>query len=373
MPKRPAAESHVRPLSGVRPRPVEWLWPGWIPLGKLTVLDGDPGVGKSTLLIDLAARLSRDGLMPDGVLGPVGMSLILSAEDGEADTIRPRLTAAGGVAERVFTLPAVRGDDGEMRPPEVPLDLPAIDAAVRQYGARLLVIDPLMAFLTRADAGSDQDVRQALFRLSRLAERRECAVVCLRHLSKMGGDKAVYRGAGSIGIVAAARSGLVAAADPDDPGVRVLAAVKCNLAAPPRPLRFALETGGGVCRVRWLGTADLTADDLVRRLTRPELAKRAEERTRLQEAVEFLRTLLADGPRRTSDCYLLAHIEGIARRTLQRALKPAGVRQRKAPRGGEPLWELVPETDDESGEEKKVEVDLGATAQGPEKREMPTT
>ena len=274
MSRHSSTDSHVRSMSGVHARPVEWLWPGWIPLGKLTVLDGDPGVGKSTLLLDLAARLSRDGVMPDGARGPLGAALILSAEDGEEDTIRPRLAAAGAVLERICTLPTVRDEDGEMRPPEIPLDLPAIDAAVRQFGARLLVIDPLMAYLTGADASVDQEVRRALFKLSRLAERRECAVVCLRHLSKVGGDKAVYRGGGSIGIVAAARSGLVVAADPDQPGRRILAAAKCNLALPPRPLRFALEAADGVCRVRWLGQADVTADELVRRLTRPELVKR---------------------------------------------------------------------------------------------------
>ena len=172
MPKHSSTDSHVRSMSGVHARPVEWLWPGWIPLGKLTVLDGDPGVGKSTLLLDLAARLSRDGVMPDGARGPLGAALVLSAEDGEEDTIRPRLAAAGAVLERICTLPAVRDEDGETRPPEIPLDLPVIDAAVRQFGARLLVIDPLMAYLTGADASVDQEVRRALFKLSRLAERR---------------------------------------------------------------------------------------------------------------------------------------------------------------------------------------------------------
>jgi hypothetical protein len=342
MPKHPSIHANIRSMDGVRPRPVEWLWPGWIPFGKLTVLDGDPGIGKSTLMLDLAARLSRDGVMPDGAAGPMGAALILSAEDGEEDTIQPRLAAAGGDPGRLLTLPVVRDEDGEMRPPEVPLDLPVIEATVKQYGVRLLVIDPLMAFLTGADASVDQEVRRALFKLSRLAERRRCAVVCLRHLSKVGGDKAVYRGGGSIGIVAAARSALVAAADPDDPATRILAATKCNLAAPPRPLRFALDASDGVCRVRWLGEADITADELVRRMTRPEMAKRAEERTRLQEAVDFLRNLLADGPQPTHHCYLMAHIENIARRTLQRALKPAGVRQFRAAKGGDFLWELDP-------------------------------
>lgn len=345
MPKRPSTQARLRPMSEVEARPVEWLWPGWIALGKLTVLDGDPGVGKSTLLLDLAARLSRDGVMPDGAVGSVASSVILSAEDGEEDTIKPRLAAAGGVAERLFTLAAVNGDDGEERPPEVPLDLPAIEAAVAARGARLLVIDPLMAFLTGASASRDQEVRRALHKLARLAERRNCAVVCLRHLTKVGGDKAIYRGGGSIGIVAAARTGLLAAAEPDDADRRVLAATKCNLTAAPRPLRFRLEPCNGVCRVTWHGEADYTADDLVRRLSRSELAKRAEDRTRLQEAVEFLRDLLADGPQPTVQVYLLAQIEGIARRTLQRALKPAGVRKRQPNGAKDQVWELDPSRD----------------------------
>ena len=102
------AEATLRPMSAVAARPVEWLWPGWVPLGKLTVLDGDPGLGKSTLLLDLAARVSRDGRMPDGSVGPNGATVILSAEDGEEDTIKPRLTAAGGVEDRLFTLSAIR-------------------------------------------------------------------------------------------------------------------------------------------------------------------------------------------------------------------------------------------------------------------------
>jgi hypothetical protein len=343
MAKRPSAEARVRPMSEVEARPVEWLWPGWIALGKLTVLDGDPGMGKSTLLLDLAARISRDGLMPDATVGPVGSSLILSAEDGEEDTIKPRLAAAGGVARRLFTLSAVKGHDGEERPPEIPLDLPAIEAAAAERGVRLLIIDPLMAYLTGVDASRDQDVRRALFRLSQLAQRRNCAVVCQRHLNKGGGgDKAIYRGGGSIGIVAAARTGLLVAADPNDAGRRVLAATKCNLTAPPTPLRFRLEPHGGVCRVAWLGQADYTADDLVRQLSRAELAHRAEERSKLEEAVEFLRTLLADGPHPTGMCYLEAQIADIARRTLQRALGPAGVRQRWIAGQSDQVWELDP-------------------------------
>ena len=206
MPKQPAAAARLRTMNEITARPVEWLWAGWIPLGKVAVLDGDPGLGKLTLLCDLAARLSRDGLMPDGAAGPVGATVFLSAEDGDDDTLRPRLDLAGGDPARLHTLSDVKDADGGERPPEIPLDLPVIEALVAAHGARLLVIDPLMAFLIGVDAGRDQDVRRALHRLARLAERQRCAVVCLRHLNKTDGDKALYRGGGGIGIIAAARS-----------------------------------------------------------------------------------------------------------------------------------------------------------------------
>ena len=205
-------------------------------------------------------------------LKAAGAAKIYVAESDTAEN------AAGGKAARLFTLSAVRGDDGEERAPEIPFDLPMIEAAVAERGARLLVIDPLMAYLTGVDASRDQDVRRALFRLARLAERQGFAVVCLRHLNKTNGDKAIYRGGGSIGIIGAARAGLIVAADPDDPQRRLLAMSKCNLAAPPPPLRFALEPRDGVCRVRWLGVADFEADELLRRLSRAERAEREEVR-----------------------------------------------------------------------------------------------
>ena len=343
MPSRPSSQPDARPMHSIAARLVEWLWPRWIPLGKVTILDGDAGVGKSTVLLDLAARLSRDGRMPDGAAGTVGPSLILSAEDGEADTIRPRLEAAGGALDRIFVLPAVRDDDEEARPPEIPRDLPAIEAAVEECGARLVVIDPLMAFLTRIDASRDQDVRRALHKLTGVAQRQNCAVVCLRHLNRFG-DKAIYRGGGSVGIVAAARSGLLVAADPDDPQSRLLAAMKCNLAAAPLPLRFRLEPQGGVCRVAWHGGADYEADDLVRKMSHAERADREEVRCMLQEAMDFLRNHLAKGPKPRSECYLMGQITGYSRRTMERAVKALGLRTRFDCKnlGGEASYELPP-------------------------------
>ncbi len=240
-------------------------------------------------------------------------------------------------------LPTVRDDDGEARPTELPRDLEAVETAVEECGACLVVIDPLMAFLTRIDASRDQDVRRALHKLTRVAERQNAAVVCLRHLNRFG-DKAIYRGGGSIGIVAAARSGLLIAADPDDPQSRLLAATKCNLAAPPRPLRFRLEPQGGVCRVVWHGGADYEADDLVRKMSHKERTDREEIRCLLQEAMDFLRDFLASGPKPRSQCYLMGQVNGYSRRTMERAVKALDLRTRfRKDNRGEASYLLPPE------------------------------
>ncbi len=205
-------------LSDVQPERVRHLWPGRIPLGKLTVVDGDPGLGKTTVLLDIGARLTTDAAMPDGTAsdldGPAGV-VILTAEDGLADTIRPRLDAAGADVSKVVALECLVNGDEERSLSLT--DLNAIEAAVQAVDAKLVIIDPLMAFLSsETNSYRDQDMRRVLAPLARLAERLECAIVVIRHLSKGGGANAVYRGGGSIGIIGAARCGLLVAADPDD-------------------------------------------------------------------------------------------------------------------------------------------------------------
>ncbi|MGI8830855.1 MAG: AAA family ATPase, partial [Candidatus Limnocylindria bacterium] len=310
-------------LASVQRERVEWLWPGRLARGKLHMLDGDPGLGKSTTALDLAARLSRGATMPDGspASAPAGV-VILSAEDGVADTIRPRLEAAGADLARIVALTAIVDADGE-RMPGLPVDLPAVEAGIRKVDAALVIIDPLMAYLpSDVNAHRDQDVRRALAPLSALAERTRAASVAIRHLNKTSGGHALYRGGGSIGIIGAARVGLLVARDPDDDTRRVVAVTKSNLAAEPPSLAFRLVEDAeiGVARVEWLGESEHGASALLAARTDDP-----DEGSALAEAVEVLRTILADGPVSAKEAEREAYDAGVTRATLLRARKAAGV------------------------------------------------
>jgi hypothetical protein len=322
-------ETSANPLSkysDVSPRPTGWLWPNWLPLGRLAVLDGDPGLGKSTLLFDLAARVSRDGVMPDGSTGVSGSVIILNAEDDPAETIQPRLAAAGANPERVFHLGEIKtGNMGDMgdrsRGVQIPDDTPLIGRLIGKQGARLLIIDPLLAFLAGADANCDQHIRRVLQQISAMAQEHGCAVICVRHLNKGASPKAVYRGSGSIGVIGHARTGLIVAQDPDDDEQRVLAVSKCNLAVKPASLRFALEDHDGVSRIAWRGTAPYRANQLVERPPSPE---QRERRWRERACEDFLRGLLSFAMPIQSvkaEC----HEAGFSMRTTERAAHNLGL------------------------------------------------
>lgn len=198
-------------LSEVQPERVRWLWPGRLARGKLNILDGDPGTGKSALTVDLAARVSVGRPWPDGSPCETGGVAILSAEDGVTDTIRPRLDAAGGDATKVLdisTVPSGNGDQSE-RIASIVHDLGIVQRGIERVNARLLIIDPLMAFLpSEVNSYSDQDVRRALAPVAKLAEETGVAVVIVRHLTKAPGGNPLYRGGGSIGSCATGTLGL---------------------------------------------------------------------------------------------------------------------------------------------------------------------
>lgn len=303
--------------------PVEWLWTDYIPKGAITVLDGDPGLGKSTLTAELAARVSRGWSMPPLAGGemvvPPADVLLLNAEDDMARTIRQRLEAAGADLERVHILHAIKDGDTE-RPPVLPGDLRLIEDNVTHRGVALVVVDPLMAYFGRAtDTHKDADVRAVLHQLMLLAERTRAAVLVVRHLNKLGGGAAIYRGGGSIGIVGAARSALLVGKHPAEPHQRVLAPVKCNLCRMPPALAFAHETAGDTNRVAWLGVADYTADDL---LTAPTGSQRGE----LTECTTALADILSEGDATSKDVERRLTDMGYSERTIQRARKQLNVK-----------------------------------------------
>jgi len=227
----------VRCLADVEARPVAWVWERWIPRGALTILDGDPGLGKSTLMMDLAARITRGWGMPpagDGAGGEPAGVLLLTAEDALDVTVRPRLDAAGADPARVHALEAVKTGDDE-RPPVLPWDLALVESLIAYKGVRLIVADPIMAYLDgQLDAHRDQDVRRLLHQLMLLADRTGTAIVLVRHLNTLTGPPALYRGGGSIGIIGAVRSALLVGRHPSEAHHYVLASNKCNLAARPR-------------------------------------------------------------------------------------------------------------------------------------------
>lgn len=316
-------------LADVDPEPVEWLWDEHLPLGKLVVLDGDPGVGKSTVSLDIAARVSTGSPMPDGSAGAKGAVLILSAEDGVADTIRPRLDAAHGDPNQVIAMTGITypGSDGELlsRPVRIPGDLPAIEETVCDRGVVLVIVDVLMAYLG-GDVNShhDQDIRRALHPLAAMAERRGCCVLVLRHLNKTTGTAAIYRGGGSIGIIGAARAGFICGTDPEDNTRRVFAPVKCNLSVEPSALAYQLVTDElrGCVSIRWLGETALKPWELLSEQSD------GDQRSERDEAAEWLRGYLTDngGEANAGDVIRAALKElGIPQRTLQRARKRAGV------------------------------------------------
>lgn len=299
--------------SDVRSTKLEWLWPRYLARGKLALLDGDPEMGKSLLTIDLIARVSRGDSLPDGSPVPrPGTSILLSAEDSAADTIRPRAEAAGADLTRL-----VVPNFGD-RVPRLPEDIPALEELIRACGAELVVIDPLMAFLPPAVAANlDQCVRQVLSPLSLVASRTGCAILLVRHLIKKQTTRALLRGQGSMGIIAAVRTGLFVAADPNaenrESPERVLTVMKSNVGRRPQALGFrVVESASGVPVIEWTGPTDLSADELCEKpvVTRVKAADRA---------IDWLKRELSKGPRRASELYAAAAEVGIPDRTLNRA------------------------------------------------------
>jgi AAA domain len=338
---------------------VRWLWPSRIPFGKVTILEGDPERAKSVLTLDLGARVSTGSPMPDELekREPAGV-VIVCAEDDLSDTVIPRLLAHSADLSRIASIPLARDEHGHLQPLILPENQDRLELAMRKVGAKLLVIDPITAFLSETiNSHNDASVRRATTPLTDLAQRTGAAIVLVRHLNKSGELKAKYRGGGSIAFTGAARAVLVVDEHPEQPGLMVLARVKNNLAKPTPSIgyRIASEELYECPLIVWQGVVHIDADTLLRG---QDNRRDAEAR---EEAEELLRDLLSDGPAPVAEAKKLLAGAGISDSTIKRAkkrLRIASIRERdeKGKTTGW-TWRLPPDDDDPP----EAETDQGVT------------
>ncbi len=324
-------------MANVVSQPVRWLWPGRLAHGKLSIIAGDPGLGKSTITIDIAARGSAGRAWPDGAAASAPLSvLMLSAEDAPDDTIRPRLDACGADVRRVTLLTGVTVGDEERGFHLA--DVGALERAITETQAGLVVIDPLTAYLGGTDSHRDADVRGLLAPLAALAERTGVAVVCVMHLSKAAGRQAVYRTNGSIAFTAAARLVLAVAADPENEGRRILATVKSNIAIEAPALAYRLADG----RVDWEDGPVSGVD--VNALLNPAPVSSGGDQTATEQVITELLDDADLWPLDAKRAIEIGRQHGIAERTMRWAAKRLGVRIAKVGFGaaGRWLWHRPP-------------------------------
>lgn len=353
------AEAALRPdlvrLSDVTPEEVSWLWYPYIPAGKLTLLEGDPQVGKTWLALQLAALVSTGDPFPDparkgapGPRRPPANVVYMTAEDGLGDTLRPRLEACGADVNRIYALRGrLQRDEETGEEIERPIwlsNLEELRQVMEEVRPALVVVDPLQAYLgERVDMHRANEVRPILSGVARLAEEYGCAVLLVRHLGKSPQDRPIYRGLGSIDFAAAARSILLAGIQ-EDTGARILAHTKSSLAEAGPSMAYAIRGG----RFYWEGISDVTAAALLAPAPDPE------EKSAVEEAADWLRDALEDGPMPSKVLIKEAKASGIAEITLRRAKERLGVRalrQSAAGQGrgrGEWVWILDSQDDDVS-------------------------
>jgi len=336
-------------LSDVQAEDVRWLWPGRIALGKVTLVVGDPGLGKSFLALDTAARVSQGMAWPDdpSSKAPLGSTVLLTAEDGLADTVRPRLDSAGADSCRIVALKAVkaRSSDGKEILDQFSLerDLAELEQAVRATdGCNLVIIDPISAYLGDVDSHNNAAVRRLIAPLAELASRCKVAVLCVTHLNKASGTQAIYRAMGSLAFVAAARAVWAVAKDRENPERRFFLPLKNNLGQDVRGLAYSIVDG----KVAWeSASVDISADAAL------AWVAEGEGRSEVDHAAAWLEVCLADGPMAAKEVLAGAKENGIAEKTVRRAQALLKIKPQKDGMNGGWVWNLPSEGGQEVAED----------------------
>lgn len=339
-----ADEVVLRRGADLTPEPTRWLWQDWLALGKLHVLAGEPGHGKTTLAMALAATVTRGGRWPDGTRCDVGNVLIWSGEDDPADTLLPRLLAMGADVNRIFFVEGVRRA-GEVAPFDPATDMPDLTAAAAQTGGvRLLIVDPVVSAVGGADSHKNTEVRRALQPVVDWAASTGAAVLGISHFSKgSSGRDPTSRVVGSIAFSAVARVVLVAAKGKDDDGDdrRVFARSKSNIGPDSGGLAYSIEQvevadhpGLTASVILWGEALQGTARELLAQ------ADDAGDDGDGHDVDGFLRGLLADGPVAAKMVMADASGAGYSRDQVQRAARRIGVERRKLGMAGGWVWAL---------------------------------
>ena len=306
-PSKPETVKIIR-MSDVELTPVEWLWKPYLPFGKLSVLQGNPGEGKTYFAMHLAAACTNGKLLPNMERMEPFNVIYQTAEDGLGDTVKPRLIEAGADLDRVLVI-----DDSDV---QLTLSDERIEKAIIENNARLVIIDPIQAYLgADVDMNRANEVRPIFMRLGQVAQRTGCAILLIGHLNKAAGMQSLQRGLGSIDIAAAVRSVMFIGKLKHDPTMRILTHEKSSLAPPGASLALSLGDEGGF---RWVGEYDITADEMLSGIE-------PQRETKTQQAKDLICALLAGGKQVLSEDIDKAALErGIPGRTVREAKRELG-------------------------------------------------
>ena len=305
-------------MADVESKNVEFLWYPYIPYGKITIIQGDPGEGKTTAVLRIAALLTKGEKLPEDNQEREPVNVIYqTAEDGLADTVKPRLEAAGADCSRILVI-----DESDEN---LSMLDSRIEEALKETGAKLIILDPIQAYLgSNVDMHRANEIRPVMKHLGNIAEKYGCAIILIGHMNKASGSKSTYRGLGSIDFQATARSVLIVGRIKDDPTCRVIVHDKSSLAPEGPSIAFRLDKDNGF---EWEGIIDITVD---------ELLSGEQKTSKLNKAKDFLKSYLADGPKAYNDIEVEATENGIKSRTLYTAKDELGVVSKKV--GAKWFW-----------------------------------
>jgi hypothetical protein len=330
-------------LSTVTPQAIEWLWKPRIAIGKVSMIAGNPGLGKSLVTLDIAARVSEGTCLPDRptvLPARPGSVILISAEDDIRDTVAPRLIAAGADLQRIEAFQGERYRDGAtIKERDFCLEdlRPLREALDRKLNVRLVVIDPVSAFTGNADTHNNSSVRILLAGLKKCAEQYRVAVLCVSHFNKNEGGQAVNRVTGSLAFTAAVRASYAICKDPNDEGRRLFLPLKVNLAPDEAGLAYRVEQDPESTQpvVAWESDpVHVKADDALRGY------REGQDRTARDDARAWLRELLANGPVPSQEAWDEAGAKGHSRPTVRRAMNELGVQHKKHGFQGRGSWAL---------------------------------